>query len=65
MLTSGDVVGRHALLSRVFQGVGRRLIKETPAQCVLSILTFFFSSTLTAVTSTNKTKQVWKKNKET
>lgn len=53
---------RHVLLSKVFHGVGRRLIKVTTPQCILSILTYFFPSSLT-LTATNKTKQVWK-NKE-
>lgn len=63
-LTSANVVPRRALLPRVVHGAGRGLIKNIAAHCALSILTFFFSSPLTAVTSTNHIEQVWK-NKET
>lgn len=62
-LNSVNVVTGHVLLSRPFHGVGRRLIKQTTAQCILSTVTYFFPSSLAALTSTNKTKQVWK-NKE-
>lgn len=57
-LNSVNIVTRHVLLSRVFHGAGRRLIKETTAQCILSILTYLLPSPLTTLTSTNKTKQV-------
>jgi len=62
-LPSVNVVSRHSLRSRVFQGVGKSLITETSSVCPVHIDIILLKPPHSSDSSANKTKQVWKKNK--